>query len=368
MAGTFTFSRKVNFKQLIDSLTEVDGDGDATTFEGQTADGTTDLFADGAFLANGHVAGTATSIEFSKPGGGVFGAFGGTVALDTSDGGFDFAPPLSGGVTVLAGRADDRLTGLRGGDDSVDGGGGDDVIDGGGGNDGLSGGGGADAIFGRGGFDVISGDGGKDVLKGGGGGDFLTGGGGDDELVGGGGIDNLDGGGGDDVLRGDGDGVGDFLRGGAGNDRLIGDAGDNLIGDAGADTIISRGGKGVFIDAGSGKNRVFLEDGRRNAEDVGFLFGDDGKTVIKGADEHDRFEIFANLSESEADSLFGTANEGKVANRIFEALEDSFDPGGRKSTCSIDDMDLVFRNFDGPPGSLPDQFEVTVFIFPDTPG
>ncbi len=146
---------------------------------------------------------------------------------------------------------------------------------------------------------------------------------------------------------------------------LIGDAGDNLIGGLGDDRIISKGGGKVFIDAGGGKNAVILEDGRKNGESVGFLFGDEGRTTVKNADRHDSFDIFAQLEAAEAESLFGARNESKIERIIFDDLGDSFDPGRRKSVCEIGDMEVVFKGFDGPPGDLPDQFSVQVFVFDD---
>ena len=366
MAGIFEFDGRVNLAKLFNWLGSLEGTTDGEVFEGATANGKVQLRAEGSFVEDGGaIFGDVTLLVMERDGA-PLGGFAGPASLDAAGGGLVFDAALADGVTVTAGPGRDVLRGVFGaGPDSLDGGGGDDLLDAGGGDDRILGGGGDDRILGGGGHDLLDGGGGGDEILGGGGDDFLLGGAGRDRLVGGGGFDDLDGGGGNDVLEGAGDGAGDVLRGGAGNDRLIGDAGDRLIGGGGDDRIVSKGGPGVFIDAGPGRNALRLEDGRRNGEDVGFLFGDDGRTVIRNADRHDAFRVFADLGAAEAEDLFGTTRTGRIERILFDDLSDSLSPGGRRTTCEIGDMALVFKGFDGPPGALPEQFEVQVFVFDD---
>jgi hypothetical protein len=179
--------------------------------------------------------------------------------------------------------ANDRIGGLAG-DDRLTGEGGNDCLDGGLDSDALLGGAGDDLLEGSSGNDTLSGEAGADDLKGGRDVDRLDGGDGNDRLWGGGSTDFLHGGPGADVLRG-GSGS-DRLYGGAGRDTILGGPGNDDIrevpdGYAAADGVDSDHNK---IDAGPGRDRLNVANGRRDEVDCG-----PGRDTVK-ADKGDRLK------------------------------------------------------------------------------
>jgi Ca2+-binding RTX toxin-like protein len=216
---------------------------------------------------------------------------GARLVLRTGDG--DDAVRIDGdeGVTVLAGRGDDRIGGGAGADTLIAGAGVDTVVAGGGadrvslgpmvlhgqpardrareraelgdGDDRLWGSRGAESVEGGAGADMLLGGDGADDLHGGAGDDTLDGGADRDYLDGGAGHDTLDGGAGDDTLYGL--GGADTLRGGAGADHLDGGAdADALDGGSGADVL--SGGRGDDrMAGGEGDDVLYSGAGRDTA-------------------------------------------------------------------------------------------------------
>jgi hypothetical protein len=185
--------------------------------------------------------------------------------------------------TLTGTPANDRILGLAG-DDRLIGQSGDDCLDGGFDADELVGGPGDDRIEGSNGNDVIEGDAGKDELMGDRDVDRLDGGDGNDRLRGGGSTDFLRGGPGADVLRGE--GGSDRLYGGAGGDTIEAGAGnddirevpDGYVAGESLDTGHNR------IDAGAGRDRLDVANGRRDVVTCG-----SGKDTVK-ADRGDRLK------------------------------------------------------------------------------
>ncbi len=165
MAGIFDFTLKVNFPKLLKRLATVDGTGDESSFAGESADGKLKVEASGTFIVDEGVQGEVVFFEVFTPADASSGTFSGPAGLDAGGGGLFLDEALSGGVTVTAGVANDRLKGFGEGADRISGGGGNDLIDGGGGGDVLEGGAGADRIFGSGGDDVLRGGGGTTGLR-----------------------------------------------------------------------------------------------------------------------------------------------------------------------------------------------------------
>lgn len=175
--------------------------------------------------------------------------------------------------------ANDRMLGFAG----------DDRLTGEAGNDCLNGGFDSDQLSGSAGDDRLEGSNGDDLLTGDAGADDLMGQQDADRLDGGGGADRLWGGGGPDVMRGS--GGADLLRGQGGNDRLSGGAGpDVAIGGVGSDTFaeVAAGYSPADpldtgrnrIDAGAGRDRVNVANGRVDRVDCGG--GIDSVTADKG--------------------------------------------------------------------------------------
>ena len=199
---------------------------------------------------------------------------------------------VNGAVIVIGDGADNVLTIIGTGNNTIDGGAGNDTIIDGGGDDTLIGGLGTDLLsyesslggvavdlsnaasqntVGAGtdtisGFenltgsdfgDVLTGDSGNNTINGGAGIDLINGGSGDDTLNGGDGADTLNGGIGNDTLNG-GDGA-DTLNGGDGNDTLSGgDGGNTLNGGAGNDTLIQDGSDSSQLNGGAGDDNLIV--------------------------------------------------------------------------------------------------------------
>ncbi len=145
-------------------------------------------------------------------------------ALDNRIAVFD----MNGGLVVLGGDGNDRITAEQAGEILIRGEAGNDVIRGGNFADTLDGGPGDDAIFGNGENDALIGGTGNDYLEGGLGDDFLVGNGGNDTLRGGPGVDRMEGHAGDDVFYSR-DKTGDILYGGSGNDSAQRDASEQIL-------------------------------------------------------------------------------------------------------------------------------------------
>ncbi|MBU0639840.1 MAG: hypothetical protein KKB50_13310, partial [Planctomycetes bacterium] len=248
-------------------------------------------FQGGCFIVGGTVTGTSAPIE------------------QTGD-----------GVIVLAGSANDQLTGGDGGD-TLRGGAGDDAIDGGAGTDTAdyadassavtvnlgtgtaTGGAGSDTltnvenVTGSEYNDTITGDSQANVLDGQAGSDRLYGREGDDALLGGAGTDYLYGEEGNDTLAGGDDR--DYLYGGSGDDAISGDAGDDYMrGDAGDDVI--DGGAGTdYVDylysdsavnvnladgtaTGEGNDTLISVEQARGSQYDDTLVGDDNANYLSG--------------------------------------------------------------------------------------
>jgi Ca2+-binding RTX toxin-like protein len=182
-------------------------------------------------------------------------------------------------------------SGIKGGNDILDGGGGRDWLNGEAGNDILKGGKGQDTVIGGTGDDRLWGEDENDVLVGDNlndeaaddGNDYLAGGSGDDELQGQGGADTLYGDAGIDRLFG-GSGS-DDLHGGAGDDELSGgDGDDTLAGGTGSDRLFGDNGVDV-IDGGNDEDMLFGGDN----DDI--LTGGAGNDVIDGGPGNDRYML-----------------------------------------------------------------------------
>lgn len=206
---------------------------------------------------------------------------------DVVDARGDARPILDGGsrldtasasTHVKLGDGDDLYRGSKNGDSSVDGGAGNDTIRAGSGDD--------YAVYGDDGDDLISGGAGDDyLLSGEGGDDLIFGGTGNDGtesidggLRGGAGSDTLSGGAGADVLYGE-TGADTFRfdsvihsRPGAGRDSIVGDPGTAAFaraGRSGGDVIdvsridadTTRGGEQDFTFGGTGRGRLWTEEG-----------------------------------------------------------------------------------------------------------
>ena len=205
----------------------------------------------------------------------------------TGGNGNDFANGGIGNDTVSGGDGNDQLWGDVG-NDSLDGGRGADTLDGGTGNDSLAGGVGNDSLVGGTGNDMLNGGTGNDSLAGGDGNDQLLGGTGADNLAGGTGNDSLAGGTGADSLSGevgndtlDGGDDNDSLAGGDGNDQLLGGTGaDNLAGGTGNDSLA--GGTGADSLSGEVGNDT-LDGGDDNDQ----LLGGVGNDVLTGGTGND---------------------------------------------------------------------------------
>lgn len=185
--------------------------------------------------------------------------------------------------TLTGTPGNDRILGL-GGDDRLVGGGGNDCLYGGFDSDLLIGGPGDDRLEGSNGADILEGDAGDDDLMGQQDSDRIDGGAGRDHIWGGGSADTLTGGPGADILWGQ--GGDDHLSGGAGNDTLIGGAGNDTISEvpgaySAADPLDTGSNR---IEAGSGRDRIDVANGRRDQVDCG-----GGKDTVK-ADKFDRLK------------------------------------------------------------------------------
>lgn len=145
---------------------------------------------------------------------------------------------------IRTGAGDDTVFGGSG-NDSIDAASGDNVVYGGVGDDTLDAGLGRSTIFGDAGNDVITVDGARSLAHGGAGNDVLKTTGVAARLFGGEGNDFLYGG-----------SFAGSLSGGVGNDVLFGGAGDSLFGDAGNDAFNFFPGQQIFIDGGTGSDRV----------------------------------------------------------------------------------------------------------------
>ena len=189
-----------------------------------------------------------------------------------------------GNDRLLAGQADDLLSGDDGndilegrngadllfggaGNDHINSGTGDDVVYAGAGDDNINAAGNDDIVYAGDGADVVWANWGDDVVYGGNGHDTLMGAAGDDTVYGEDGSDVLQGREGDDVISGGSgwdhlyDGYGDdTVTGGEGNDLFVDGEGDDLlIGDAGDDEfrLATYSGNNVVI-GGTGNDTLVL--------------------------------------------------------------------------------------------------------------
>jgi hypothetical protein len=200
-------------------------------------------------------------------------------------------PDPAGCKNVITGTAlPESLEGTAG-NDRIFGLGGDDRLTGARGNDCLNGGFDSDQLIGAAGDDRLQGSNGEDDLQGDAGADDLMGEQDPDRLAGAAGSDRLWGGGARDVLHG---GAGaDLLRGQGGNDLSYGGPGADTHRAGGGDdtvmevpTVYSAAEPLVtgrnHLDAGAGRDRVNVANGRRDRVDCG-----SGRDTVK-ADKSDR--------------------------------------------------------------------------------
>lgn len=169
----------------------------------------------------------------------------------------------------LLGLDDLTLEGIHGAGE-LTGNPGDNRLKGRSGADTLDGGAGDDRLIGNRGHDRLAGGAGEDILRGGHKRDHLLGGNGDDTLKGGGWRDHLEGGAGDDRLVGQ-----------RGPDRLDGGTSDDILrGGSGADTFVFKAGRDVIRDFEAGVDRLEIEAGERDMNDLADLAQSRGERLV----------------------------------------------------------------------------------------
>ncbi|MGH1399557.1 MAG: hypothetical protein ACRBCT_10120, partial [Alphaproteobacteria bacterium] len=218
---------------------------------------------------------------------------------------------------ILGGDGNDQLYGLAG-EDIILGEDGDDKIYGGDGNDYLYGNLGNDKIYAEGGDDVLSGGDGNDFLDGGDGNDTLYGGDGDDTVKGEAGTDLIYGGKGNDDIRG---GNGDnTMYGENGDDRLLGGSGvDISYGGSGNDVLAGYEGNDTLI-GGSGDDEIYAHEGDdyvegNNGND--FIKVRDGNDVVRGGSGDDVISAEAGEDYLKGDNGNDQINGGADNDQLF---------------------------------------------------